>query len=287
MMAGRTARRTGVAAAAAGAVVAAMALPAAAASVDAQYSISLIGLTIGTANLQAKVESNRYDLAMQAKLSGLVGAVTGGKGSATATGTLAGGRISPSTFAVTSQASDDSRTVRMAVAGNAVQAVEIVPPLEERPDRVPVKDTHKRGILDPMGALLMPVPGRAGPKDPAVCNRTIPVFDGASRFNLVLTYAGTRSVKAAGYTGDVAVCKARYVPIAGHRPTRPAVKFMMENRDLEAWLAPVGNSRIFMPYRISIRTMIGTTVMEATRFSVDGAAAPEIDPAPEPASFGN
>lgn len=256
----------------------ALAAPAHAADVKVDYAISLIGLTIGSANLQAKVDANRYDLAMQAKLTGLAGAVTGGRGAATATGTLAGGRIAPQTFAVTSQAGEDSRTVRMAVAGNVVQAVEIVPPLEEKPDRVPVKPVHKRGVLDPMGALLMPVASRVDVTDPSVCNRTIPIFDGASRFDVVLSSAGTKDVETPGYKGKVAVCRARYVPVAGHRPERPATKFMVENRDMEAWLLPVGKSRFFLPLRVSIKTMIGTTVLEATRFAVDGAELP-IEPA--------
>lgn len=255
------------------ALLAAGTLPARAAEVEADYAISLIGLDIGTATLKAKIAGARYDLQMYAKMTGLVGAVTSGKGAATATGSIVNGRVSPATFAVTSQASDDSRTVRMAVSANAVQAVEINPPLEEKPDRVPVMPAHKRGVIDPMGAMLMMMPNAASVSDPAACNRTLPVFDGAARFDLVLTYAGVKKIDTKGYKGEVAVCKARYVPISGHRTQRPATKFMESNKDMETWLAPVGAARVLMPYRISVRTMIGTAVVEAKRFSVAGASA--------------
>jgi hypothetical protein len=48
---------------------------------------------------------------------------------------------------------------------------------------------------------------------------------------------------------------------------------MAENKSMEVWLAPVGASRIVMPWRISVATMVGTTVIEATEFSAGGAQA--------------
>ena len=35
------------------------------------------------------------------------------------------------------------------------------------------------------------------------------------------------------------ICSARYIPIAGHKPTTKATQFMAQNKDMEVWLAPV------------------------------------------------
>ena len=105
---------------------------------------------------------------------------------------------------------------------------------------------------------------------PTACNRKIPIFDGYTRFDIDLTYVGERSAKAKGYNGPVAVCAVRYVPISGHSPDRPATKFMAENKDVEVWLAPIEADRVWMPFRVSVRTMIGTTVVEAQEFRVNG-----------------
>jgi hypothetical protein len=102
----------------------------------------------------------------------------------------------------------------------------------------------------------------------AACDRTLPIFDGYTRFDLKLSYAGEKKVKARGYSGPVAVCTVRYVPIAGHRKDRPATKFMAENRDIQIWLAPVAGLPVLAPYLISIKTTIGTLAIEATEFSV-------------------
>lgn len=244
-------------------------LPASAASIEANYDISLLGLKIGVAAIKADVGNDQYKLDVWSQLTGLAGVITGGKGAATSTGNIAGDRVMPTTFAVTTANADKSVTVRMALAGGSVQAVEIKPPIEVRPDRIPVTDQNKRGVVDPLSALLMPT-SLKDRSNASACDRTIPVFDGATRFDVKLTYARIENVRSATYTGPVAVCRARYTPISGHRPNRTATKFMEDNKDMEAWLMPMGEDRVFIPYRISVRTPIGTTVIEATRVTVNG-----------------
>lgn len=248
-------------------------LPAAAhaGALGVDYDISLAGIPIGVASMNAQIDRDRYKLDVRARMTGLAGVLTSGKGGASATGVLLGARPVPSTFAVVSSNSDNSRTLRMGFAAGNVRDIEIRPPLEDwdKPDRVPLNEGHKKSIIDPLSALLIPVVGAAG--EAAACNRSIPLFDGATRFNIVLSYAGTRTVATASYRGPVAVCSVRYVPIAGHRSQRSVTKFMENNRDMEAWLAPVAGTNVFVPYRISVKTMVGTTVIEASRFNVDGA----------------
>ncbi|WP_420100476.1 DUF3108 domain-containing protein [Bosea sp. (in: a-proteobacteria)] len=245
------------------------ALPAAAASIDARYDVSLLGISFGTAGLAGTIDGAAYKIDMVAKLTGIVGGVTGGRGSGAATGAMAGGKLSPKTFAVSSASSSESRTVRMALADNAVAGVDIEPPIDEKPDRVPLDDSHRRNIIDPLSAFLMPVNGKG--KDGA-CNRTLPIFDGAARYDIKLSSAGTRQVKLEGYSGPVSICQARYVPIAGHRALRPSTKFMAENKDITTWLAPVAGTDVMVPVRISVKTMVGTAVIEASSFKVDPGA---------------
>jgi len=237
-----------------------------AASLDARYDVSLLGITLGTASLSGGIDGSSYKLDMAAKLTGIVGGVTGGRGSGAATGALVGGKLAPKTFAVSSANSSESRTVRMALTDNSVAGIDIEPPIDEKPDRVPVTESHKRNIVDPLSAFIMPINGKG--KDGA-CNRTLPIFDGAARYDIKLSSAGTRNVKLEGYSGPVSICQARYVPISGHRALRPSTKFMAENRDITTWLAPVAGTDVMVPVRISVKTMIGTAVIEASSFKVD------------------
>jgi hypothetical protein len=44
---------------------------------------------------------------------------------------------------------------------------------------------------------------------------------------------------------------------------------MADNKDLEVWLAPIASDSVLFPFRVSVRTMIGTTVVEAQEFRLD------------------
>lgn len=239
---------------------------------EASYGVSLIGLPIGTARVTAAFEASRYKLEVQARLTGLAGMLTGGRGAGQASGFLNGqGKPSSAGYSATGTNGRETRTVRMAVAGGSATAVDITPPVEKKPDAVPVTDSHRRGITDPVSALLMPVPAGDDPSSAAACNRLIPIFDGNARYDIQLSFAGTRTVEGKGYSGPVAICNARYVPIAGHRNGR-ATRYMAENRDIQAWLAPLPGTNLVAPYRISVRSEIGMVVIEATRFEAAAAS---------------
>ncbi|MDB5559239.1 MAG: hypothetical protein JWQ36_2173 [Enterovirga sp.] len=244
--------------------------PARAADLRVDYRITLAGLTLGSAELKAKLDADRYDLRMNAQLTGLAGLFTAsGRGGAVATGSLGGNRPLSSGFSATGKSGSSERTVQMALAAGNASEIRIEPPFEPRPDRVPIEDEHKKGILDPLSAVLGVVATKGGPGDPANCNRTLPVFDGTQRFNVVLTYASKRRVQKPGFSGEVLVCNARYIPVAGHRPERWAVKFMQDNRDIAVWLAPVEGTRVLVPFRIDLRTYFGISVVEAERWALE------------------
>ncbi len=242
-----------------------------AAGLQADYGIWLAGLPIGTADVKSSFDGERYTISLQARFTGLAGMITGGKGAANASGQVSGTRVVPSAFAIVSRNSKESRSVRMGLRSGSVSAVSIEPPIDDKPDRVPVEEAHKRGVVDPVSALIMPAKGSA--TDPDNCNRTIPVFDGASRFDVDLTYSETKTVAKPGYSGPVLVCKARWKPISGHRPARSAVKFMEDNDDMAVWLAPMEGNRVLLPLRIEVRTQIGLSVVEASSLSFDGKPA--------------
>ncbi len=233
------------------------------------YRVSLVGLPIGAANLNADLSPTSYSILADAKLTGLAKLFVNARGASAGKGSIVKGHVSPATFATIATNYSMTRTIRMALAGNAVTGVDISPPFQDKPDRVPLRPGDEKGVVDPVGAFVFPAPASGPILSPAACDRIIPIFDGYTRFDIDLSYVGERSVKAKGYDGPVAVCAMRYVPIAGHSRDRPATKFMADNKDLEVWLAPIETDRVLVPFRVSVRTMIGTTVVEASEFRVD------------------
>ena len=248
-------------------------LSAQAEALHARYGVTLLGLPLGKASLDGEVAGQTYKISINARLTGIASVVSNSKGAAVASGAFLRGLIVPSAYANTSANATQTRTVRVAMSGGSVKGVDISPPIDPSPERVPLTDAHTRNIVDPLSAMIMPVPGTEPIMGPAACNRTIPVYDGFTRFDVTLTYIGQRQVKAKGYVGPVSVCAVRYTPIAGHRNRKP-VQFMAQNKDIEVWLAPVGANRVLVPFRISMATMIGHLNIEADEFSAAAKATP-------------
>ena len=235
----------------------------------ASYRVSLIGLPIGAVHLKADLTPTTYAIAGDAKVTGIAKLfVANARGASAGMGAIVEGRVSPATFATTASSSNMTRTIRMALAGNAVTGVDISPPFQDKPDRIPLGPDDERGVVDPVGATILPAPATGPILSPAACNRKVPIFDGYTRFDIDLTYVGQRTVSAKGYDGPVVICAARYVPISGHSRNRQATKFMADNKDLEVWLAPIASDHVLFPFRVSVRTMIGTTVVEAQEFRI-------------------
>ncbi|MGH6868184.1 MAG: DUF3108 domain-containing protein [Methylocella sp.] len=235
----------------------------------ARYTVSLIGFPIGEVAAAGSLGPASYRIDLNAKLTGVAAMVTNVKLALAATGALRRGGIAPSTYATTSASSQGIRTVRMALDAGNVKAVEIFPPFEDKEGRVQVTAANKRNILDPATALIMAVPEGQPLVGPAACNRTIPVYDGYLRFDITLHYVGVRDVAVDGYSGPVSVCAARYTPVSGHKRDSKSTKFMAENRDIEAWLAPIWRAHVVVPFHVSLMTLAGAAVIDAVEFSVE------------------
>jgi len=234
---------------------------------EARYVATLAGVQIGRGVWVVDIVDDQYSAAANGGTTGLLQAISSGHGTAAGRGTLGAGKPVTSNYSATVVADKKTDEVRMTVSAGNVKDYSAQPPWPLVPDRVPVTEAHRHGIIDPMSAWLMPVAGNADPMRPEACQRTLSVFDGRGRFDLILAYKRMDRVRAErGYEGPVVVCSVRYNPISGHRPARSAVKYLMAQRDIEVALAPLAGCRVVVPFRISVPTMLGPAMMEATQF---------------------
>jgi hypothetical protein len=242
-------------------------------NIHATYHLSIIGLPIGTATATGALEPQHYKVDIGVKLSGIASLVSNAKGAATASGAIGRAGVAPAAYANTTANSTETRTVRMAMGGGAVRGLDISPPFIDPVGRVPVTESNKHNVVDPVSALIMTVPSGQPLIGPAACDRTIPVFDGFARYDVKLSFVRSQDVQVKGYSGPAAVCAARYVPIAGHRPQAKATQYMADNRQIEAWLVPLERAHAVVPLRISIMTMAGMLVVDATEFTIQPTQA--------------
>ena len=248
----------------------AVALPAtsrAQGKLEAHYSASIASVPIGKGNWVIDITDTTYLAAASGVTTGLIRIFTGGEGTSAAHGTLAGGVPVSSIFASTIITGHKADEVRLTVANGVVTEASVNPPLETGPERVPITDEHRKGIVDPMTASLLRTPGTGNPLSPQACERTLPIFDGRYRYDLQFAFKRMDHVKAEkGYAGPVVVCAIYFSPIAGFIPSRSAIRYISKQRDIEIWLAPIAGTRVLVPFRMQGPTPIGRFVLEASQF---------------------
>jgi len=237
------------------------------ARLDARYAVTLGGVPIGKGAWVIDISDSQFTAAASGATTGLLRVLSTGQGSGASRGYIVGGVPVPATFAASITADKKTEEIRMTLGSGDVKDFAITPAVQPDAERIPVTEAHRRGVSDPMTGSLVRVPGNGNPVGPAACQRTTQIFDGRMRYNLQFAYKRMEQVKAEkGYEGPAVVCSVYFVPIAGYVPKRASIKYLAAQRDMEVWFAPVGNSRVLVPFRVSIPTPIGHGVMQATQF---------------------
>jgi hypothetical protein len=242
----------------------------------AAYDLSIAGLPIGEATLDVSIAGGRYAVDATADFGFLF---WGGRGGARSEGLVADGRLRPQRYRLAYEGVrrpglaeidfEDGRAVRWA---NEPQ-----PEGDWAEGRTAVEPGHLSDVIDPLAALVAPLPADAPPA--AVCARLAPVFSGLTRFDLELTGALGPADPAA--TEGAVTCETRYRPVAGHRPDSPGVARLQRPGAVSLTLAPIAEGA-WAPLRLALETRFGPFVM--TR-RPPGVPAPEraAQAAPAPA----
>jgi Protein of unknown function (DUF3108) len=174
----------------------------------------------------------------------------------------------PTTFTSKMVSAAETSDVTMVLdQGSVKELTATVPP--PKSDRVPVTQTNRQGIVDPLTAMLFSAAAAGEDLARDVCRHTLPIFDGQRRYDLKLAFKRMDKVTAEkGYAGPVVVCSVSYEPIAGHRPSIPLIKYLSEGREMEMALAPVAGTRLLAPFRMLVESALANLVIEANQFEV-------------------
>lgn len=237
-------------------------------TIDATYEISIAGWGIARATMDLGVGDGRYEASLFMKPKGVAKIVTAVRTSVSAAGRYTDGKVRPTRYRVRASEIDRPVAVDMTMRAGTVTGLSAVPPLKERPGRIPVTAAHKRDILDPLSSGLLPI-GTADGRD--ACDNTLRIYDGWTRYDVTLYPKGRTTVATEGYSGPAVICGARWVPIAGHRPAKKEVQYLARNEALEMWVVPIPSARVAVPYRVTIGTPNGEIEIEPSRFVINGA----------------
>jgi hypothetical protein len=243
------------------------------ANVKATYDINFNGFNVGTFEFQSQAEQTSYTLTANARLSILLGAFTWDS-ETRSFGVIANQVPKPANFTFDFKSTLLAGSTNIGFADGAVTRVTHLPPAIVKPDAIPLREQHLKGVLDPLSAIMAISRGSGQ----APCDRRLPIFDGSERFDLVFSPKGEMKVveqTPSGQPGIAYVCRVKYVPIAGHN-VDAETKFMVANDEIEVALRPIPSANVYIPHQIKIPTLTGSASLVSKRVDIASPGKPQI-----------
>jgi hypothetical protein len=120
-----------------------------------------------------------------------------------------------------------------------------------------------KGVFDPLSAILAITHSDVT----APCGRKVAIFDGKQRFDIDLRFA--REVAVEGTAGETAtVCRVKYTPIAGYRPTEETRRLATSN-EIEIAFRRVPAAKLMLPQSISVPSAAGEVRITLEHVSIE------------------
>lgn len=235
------------------------------------FDVRFGAIPIGEAKFEIKFDEESYELGASGKTVGVAEMVAKGSGEAKSQGRIEDGQLVAEKHTVKYVEKSKVSTLEMEFDEGAVKEVKLNPDKRKKKNGskwVQITEEQLRAVLDPASSIIIPVEWEKANNPRAVCDRTLPVYDGDTRFNIKLSYKSTKPIKTKGYKGYAYVCQLRYVPVAGHKKGERNIEYMSSNKDMELWLAPMAKTNLYTPIRIEVPTWIGTFSAQPSYFGV-------------------
>ncbi|MCF8475912.1 MAG: DUF3108 domain-containing protein [Pseudolabrys sp.] len=261
--------------------------------VSAHYAISMIGVSIGQMSWAIDIGTDFYRTSANGKASGPLSMLVNGEGRVATNGMLvrsapengvgAAWRLTPTFFSSNLTEDGEIAGLQMTFENGAVKTLRTDQPLRDSMrERIPVSEADRRNVADPLTAMLIATPPDEDALAPANCDHLLAIFDGQRRYNLILSFKRIDWLKiGSGHAAPVLVCAVELQPIAGYRAGSMLVKYVGGQRNMEIWFLPIPGTRLIVPVRVVMPTMIGTLEIVADRFDV-AAPMPAVATEPRP-----
>ncbi|MGH6832020.1 MAG: DUF3108 domain-containing protein [Methyloceanibacter sp.] len=238
----------------------------------AVYRVDLGSFNLGNFKLTTTFRGEDYQMRGEGRFTVLQGLIYEWRGVTASSGRVTSMGPEPAMYAFNyADSAKMGERLRMRFDGRAVTDVSIIPRNRPLPHTIPVTKELLEGVLDPMSGAFLSAKSENPNGDLSVCNKTLPVFDGRQRYDLVVTPKRVVSVKRTtrtGYGGPAVICGVKFIPIAGHQADNPAIRLMQQSNEIEVWLVPVRGTFMYVPYRIVLPTPVGYGTAVVTSIQV-------------------
>lgn len=231
-------------------------------SFSAEFSVDYLGLTVAKTTVYSVINESGFEMQGEIKSAGLAKFFDSTHATTKVSGSFQNGAVRPNTYAVAYMYGKKAKQTSLGFANGAVAQVQNEPPLPARgADWVGITDASLRGVVDPLSATLV----RASKAK--VCNRTVSIFDGEIRADLVLTPLKANPQGLPDFAGGAVTCRAKFVPVAGYATKNSSVTYLRDKSRMNITFAPLGQTGVYAPVYATVGTKFGTVTISTKRIS--------------------
>jgi hypothetical protein len=232
-----------------------------------QYNVYAGGFEALNAKLVMDLDKRAYDMKLQAKTEGFIGALFPWSASYNTSGHAEKGRLLPTVYTERSTWRGNEKVTEMDYGPNGKVLKSTTQDGNNTTVDRDINQVLSANTLDLLtGTLVM----LQSAKNTKKCTGKFPVFDGKRRFNIVLKDDGTEDIAPSRYSkfsGEAMRCTLTVEPVAGFEPKDQKRGWMAVQNHTEAhhmlptiWLARVGDSGQVVPVRMEIASEYGAVV---------------------------
>ena len=226
---------------------------------SADYHVSFLGFTVAKSRFTSTITSGGFEMAGDISSAGLGAFFDDTRGTTVSSGRFAKGQPRPDAYSVSYTYGKKSKRTALQFAKGNITKVENVPALPERnADWVAVDEASLRGVIDPISSALVKADNLA-----SACGRTIRIFDGEILADIGLEPAKVTRVDLPAYKGPAAVCRARFMPVAGYNSGNKSIKYLRDRSKITITFAELGQTGVYAPIHATVGTKVGTVTIAA------------------------
>jgi hypothetical protein len=226
---------------------------------SSQYNISLGILPIATASFSSEFGDGDYKITGSFKSAGIADIISRVSADTSVTGRILDDRLQAEQYNLVYRMGKRTRVYDVEYRNGDVTETTVKPEPRRNPETwIPVTEKDLHAVLDPLSGLIFP-------GDAKICPNRLPIYDGESRMDLVLTPMGSKPFSTDGFKGDAIVCSIKYVPRSGFRRGRSDIEYLKKT-PMEIWFAKAQSANVYAPVYARIPTRMGQLYVTAVKY---------------------
>lgn len=239
------------------------------------YELTFAGISAATVDIALGLEPGRYDLDLDIRTDGVVGAFAPWSMRSVSAGSLDNGQVRPTRYETSDQWQGKRNWRRVYYGADGIAWSESSRDAQKDggpPKQIPAE--YRRGVMDLASGIVQVAAAMDSGQD---CNQRIPVFDGKRRFDFVMTALEEVKLRPdanSAFHGRAKLCRFGISPVAGK--TRKGGFWDQAGDTPRVWIGRVFDDAPPLPVRLAVRTRFGYVTVHLVRASMHRPDAPVV-----------